>query len=185
MSKLGLFTIIVIIYAILGCFIDGISMMLIVFMAVMGAVSIGMSVNAIVIRKRISDAMMDGTAIEVIGPAYRTSGMRKGQTWGVGPISMLPTRGLERLIQEGMQTSVLCLPRMKAAIAVNNCGLKQGVRIMFPPNLEAMAVPMGAVPMQQGGQTPAAAYPVYSTAMPQAQAPQAPRYEDPPPPPPD
>jgi hypothetical protein len=155
---------------------DSVSMTLYVFMFVLGAVSIGMSVNAIVIRKRVEQAMRDGTAVEVLGPAYRSGGVGKAQAWTVGPVSMIPTREVMGILREGMMTSVLCVPSMKAAIAVNNCGLKFGARIMFPQNLEAMAVPMG-VQAPFGGQ----ASPPY-----QGFAPQRGYSEElPPPPPPD
>ena len=165
---------------------DSISMTMYVFMAVFGLVAIGMSVNTIVVRRRIEDAMRDGTAVEVTGPAYRTGGMGKAMSWTVGPISMMPTRDLQGVIQEGMQTTVLCLPRLKSAIAINNYGLKQGARIMFPPNLEAMAVPVGLGAMPMAGQSPGPAYPSYGVPIPQPQAPQTVSDEElPPPPPPD
>ena len=165
---------------------DSISMTLYVFMAVFGLVSVGMSINTIIVRRRIEDAMRDGTAVEVTGPAYRTGGMGKVQSWTIGPISMMPSRDLQGILQEGMQTTVLCLPRLKSAIAINNYGLKQGARIMFPPNLEAMAMPVGMGAMPMGGQSQGPAYPSYAATMPQPQAPQTVDDEElPPPPPPD
>ena len=158
---------------------DALSMVLTIFMVVMGAVAIGMSVNAIAVRKRIGQAMMDGTAVEVVAPAYRNSTMKNMQSWTVGPVSVLPTRGIEGLVQEGAVTSVLCVPRMKAAIAINNCGLRQGARIMFPPNLEAMAVPTGFGPV-----VPVDPAPMPSPPTPPGE-PVAPQAEEPPPPPDD
>lgn len=166
--------------------LDSISTTLYVFMFVMGAMAFGLSVNALVVRKRIEDAMRDGTAIEVTGPAYRTSAVGKIRSWTVGPVSLLPTRDVEGLLQEGMPTSVLCLPRLKAAIAINNYGLRQGARIMFPPNLEAMAVPVGPIGMPAFGQPAQAAYPAYGAPVPQGPPPQGGYGEElPPPPPPD
>jgi len=162
---------------------DTVSIMLSVFMLVFGAVAIGMSVNAIVVRKRIGQAMRDGTAVEVFGPAYRTSGMGKAQSWTVGPVSMLPTRELMGLLQEGMPTSVLCLTRMKAAIAVNNYGLRTGARIMFPPNLEAMAVPVGMAAMPTSNGIHGVPSPFYGAPAPAIRDPQG-AYEDELPPPP-
>lgn len=133
---------------------DSVSMTLSIFMLVFGLVAIGMSVSSVVIRKKIENAMRDGTAIEVIGPAYRTGGMGKVQSWTVGPISIMQARGLQGMMQEGMPTSVLCIPRMKSAIAINNRGLKQAARIMFPPNLEMMAVPMEASALSATSQVP-------------------------------
>jgi hypothetical protein len=159
---------------------DIISTVLYVFMIVFGMVAIGMSANAIIIRKRLAQAMADGTAVEVFAPAYRSNMRGKVQIWTIGPISIMPTRGIEGLMVEGQPTSVVCVPRLKAAIAINNHGLRQGARIMCPPNLEMMAVPMGPMPMS--GPVPGSAYPAYSGPMPQA--PQtAPDPELPPPPP--
>lgn len=90
-------------------------------------------------------------------------------------------KGLEGLIAEGQPTSVVCVPRMKAAIAVSNCGLKTGMRVMCPPNLEMMAVPTGQVPAS--GPAPGPAYHAYGTPV--QQAPNAVAEEEPPPPPPD
>jgi len=159
---------------------DIISTVLYVFMIVFGLVAIGMSVNAIILRRKLGQTLADGTVIEVFAPAYR--GMTRGKvlTWTVGPISIVPTRGLEGLMVEGQPTSVVCVPRMKAAIAINNCGLRTGVRIMCPPNLEMMAVPVGPMPMS--GPVPGSAYPAYSGPMPQAPQ-KAPDEELPPPPP--
>lgn len=162
---------------------DTVSTVLLVFMGVFGLVAIGMSVNAIVVRNRLAQAMIDGTAVEVFAPAYRGNAGGKMQTWTIGPISLMPTRGLEGLMMEGQQTSVLCLPKLKAAIAINNFGLKQGARIMCPPNLEGMAVPVG--PMPTSGPIPSSAYPAYGGPMQQVQAPQTTSDEDLPPPPPD
>jgi len=121
---------------------DSLSIVLMIFMAVFGLVSIGMSINTIVVRGKIKQVMMDGSAVEVFAPAYRAGAMRKGQGWTVGPISVLPTRGIDGLLVEGMPTRILCLPRLKAAIAINNVSLKRGARITCPPNLDAMAVPV-------------------------------------------
>ncbi len=134
---------------------DTLSIVLMVFMAVFGLVAIGMSVNAIVVRKKISRAMADGTGVEVFAPAYRTGQMKNGQGWSIGPISLVPQRGMERMLVEGMPTRVLCVPNLKAALSINNTGLKHGARIMCPPNLEAMAVPVGVMPFpSQPGMNP-------------------------------
>jgi len=162
---------------------ETVSIVLMVFMAVFGLVSIGMSVNALMVRGKLRQAMAEGTAVEVFAPAYRTGAMRKGQGWTVGPISVLPTRGIDGMLVEGMPTKVLCLPRLKAAIAINNCGLRQGARIMCPPNLESMAIPLGVPAAPMTGQDQSGAYPSYNPMMPQpAQATYA--EELPPPPPP-
>lgn len=160
---------------------DTLSIVLMVFMAVFGLVAIGMSANAIVIRMRLGQVLAEGTAVEVSGPAYRTGAMRKGQGWTVGPISVLPTRGLDGLLSDGMPTKILCVPRMKAALAINNVGLSRGARIMCPPNLDAMAVP---VSMPVPGTPLGAQYPEYGISVAQAQPLQADYPEELPPPPP-
>ncbi len=162
---------------------DTVSTVLYVFMIVMGLVAIGMSVNAIVIRKRLAQTLADGTVVEVYAPAYRGGMVGKGPMWTVGPISIMPTRGLEGMIAEGQPTSVVCVPKMKVAISINNYGLKQGARIMCPPNLEMMAVPVGPMPMR--GPVPGPAYPAYGAPVQQPQAPQTAPSEEPPPPPPE
>jgi hypothetical protein len=160
---------------------DTVSTVLFVFMIVFGLVAIGFSVNAIVVRKKITQTMMEGTAVEVFAPAYRASAGPKGAMWTVGPITMVPSRSLQGLIVEGQPTSVLCIPRLKAAIAINNYGLKQGARIMCPPNLESMALPVGSMP--SSGPIPSSAYLAYSGET--AQSPQVAPEEELPPPPPD
>ncbi len=47
---------------------------------------------------------------------------------------------------EGAPTSVLFAPKLRAAISINNMGLKQIVRVTAPPNIEMMAVPMSQAP---------------------------------------
>jgi hypothetical protein len=161
---------------------DTLSTILMVFMAVFGLVAIGMAVNTIAVRRKVSQVMAEGAAVEVFGPAYRAGAMRKGQGWTVGPISVLPTRGIDGMLVEGMPARVLCVPRLKAALSINNIGLRRGARITCPPNLESMAVPMGmlAQPTFPQGQDPS--YPQYGQSMPES--PPASYFEEPPPPPP-
>jgi hypothetical protein len=158
---------------------DTISTVLYVFMIVMGMMAIGMSVNAIILRKKLAQTLANGTVVEVFAPAYRSGMGGKGPAWTVGPVSIMPNRGIDGLIAEGQPTSVVCVPSMKAAIAINNRGLRTGAKIMFPPNLEMMAVPVG--PMPASGPVPCYAYPAYSGPMPQAPR-TAPDEELPPPP---
>jgi hypothetical protein len=156
-------------------------------MIAIGAVALGMSLNTLVMRKKISDAMRDGMAIEVQGPAYKSRAMKNVPSWTVGPISLMATREMESLIQEGAQVSVLCIPRLKLALAINNYGLKRGVRAIFPPNLEAMAVPADQVAVPSAGRPTQTAYPQYGSSIPQGQPTRTPYPEEdlPPPPPPD
>jgi hypothetical protein len=44
------------------------------------------------------------------------------------------------MIQEGAQTTVLCIPRMRIALSINNVELMNGARIICPPSLESLAV---------------------------------------------
>ncbi len=155
--------------------LDSISMTMTIFSLVFGAVALGMAINTFIVRKKVQDAMNDGTAIEVTGPAYMSSGGQKVSMWTVGPISLMPMRGSDVMLSQGMPTSVLCLPRLKAAIAINSQALRQGVRISFPPNLEAMAVPTGFNAVPFGG---------YGQAMAQNQPPQQAYPQEYPPPPP-
>src|SRR5512136_2342375 len=47
---------------------------------IIGALAIGMSVNALVIRQKITDLMKDGTAIEVQAPAYKGRAVKNMQS---------------------------------------------------------------------------------------------------------
>ena len=165
--------------------LDTMSIMMSVFMGVFGLIAIAMAVNTFVVRKKVTDAMTNGSAVEVVGPAYRSSAAGKVQAWTVGPISMMPTREMLGLLQEGMPTRVLCVPSLKAAIAVNNVGLRNGARVMLPPNLEAMAMPMGMVGYPTAGQAPSAPFAAYGPPATQAQSFQAEGTEEIPPPPTD
>jgi len=150
---------------------------------IVGALALGMSANAIMIRQKMSDILKNGTAIEVQAPAYKARAVKNMQSFTIGPITLIATPEVLRLIQEGAQTSVLCIPKLKAALSVNNVGLERGGRITCPPNLEAMAET--AYPaMQQPMAPPQAAYPQYNQPAPQVQPPQPayPQYEPPPPP---
>lgn len=165
--------------------LDTLSIMMSVFMGVFGLVGIGMAVNTLVVRKKVSDAMIEGTAVEVVGPAYRTNAAGKVQTWTVGPVSMMATRETLGLLREGMPTSILCVPRLKAAIAINNVGLKIGARVMLPPNLESMAIPVGMPTMPMTAQTPVMPYATYGPPVAQPQPSQHGPDDDYLPPPPD
>lgn len=163
------------------------SMVFSILMLVFGLMALGMSANTLVMRKKTSDAMREGMAIEVQGPAYRSRAMKNVQSWTIGPISLMATRETDALIQEGAQVSVLCIPKLKAALAINNVGLRRGTRAMFPPNLEAMAVMAEGVAMPPAGQPYQNPYPGYGAPMPQAQPAQTAYSQEelPPPPPPD
>jgi hypothetical protein len=165
--------------------LDTVSIMTTVLMGVFGLVGIGMAVNTIVVRKKVSDAMIEGTAVEVVGPAYRTSAAKNMQAWTVGPVSMMATREVMGLLREGAPTSVLCVPKLKAAIAINNVGLKNGAKAMLPSNLESMAVPMGQAAMPMGWQAPVMQYAAYGAPVAQPQPPQPTPGDDYLPPPPD
>lgn len=165
---------------------ETLSMIFSIIMIVIGVMALGMSLNTLVMRKKLTDAMRDGMAVEVQGPAYKSRAMKNVPSWTVGPISLMATREMEGLIQEGAQVSVLCIPRLKLALAINNYGLKHGARAIFPPNLEAMAVPVDQFVMPSAGQPHQTAYPEYRPSPPQGQPPQtAYPEEEPPPPPPD
>jgi len=178
-----------IVIAVLAIFLPGylsdwaFSFVLTLLAFIIGALAIGMSVNAIVIRQKITETLKNGTAIEVQAPAYKGRAAKNMPSFTIGPITLMATPEVLRLIQEGAQTSVLCIPKMKAALSVNNVGLERGGRITCPPNLEAMAETVYPA-MQQPMAPPQAAYPQYAQSTPQAQPPQQifPQYEPPPPP---
>jgi hypothetical protein len=118
-----------------------VSLLLYLAMLIIGALAIGMSINLLMVRKRISGILKEGTVIEVRGPAYRNQLSPKAAAWTVGPISIMPNPGtVLNMMQEGSQVGILCIPSMRIALSINNVGLKYGARITCPPNLEAMAV---------------------------------------------
>ena len=175
--------------AVLAIFLPGstldwaFSFVLTLLAIIVGALALGMSANAIMIRQKITETLKNGTAVEVQAPAYKGRAVKNMQAFTIGPITLIATPEVLRLIQEGTLTSVLCIPKMKAALSVNNVGLERGARVTCPPNLEAMAET--AYPaMQQPIVPPQAAYPQYSQPAPQAQPqqPSYPQYEPPPPP---
>jgi hypothetical protein len=150
---------------------------------IIGALALGMSANAIVIRQKMTEVLKNGTAIEIQAPAYKGRAAKNMPSFTIGPITLIATPEVLHLIQEGAHTSVLCIPKMKAALSVNNVGLERGGRITCPPNLEAMAET--AYPaMQQPMAPPQTAYPQYNQPALRSQPPQPtyPQFEPPPPP---
>ncbi len=115
-------------------------------------------VSVLQFRKKMSDALKDGTAIEVHGSALRTTAYispfatYKGQYFTVGPISLYETKEVLGMIQEGAQVSVLCIPKLKMAMSINNIGLKNPVPMKCPPNIEESAVFKAAAPPDHPGQ---------------------------------
>jgi hypothetical protein len=116
-----------------------VSVILYLVMFFLGVLAIVVSLNMLQVRSRISNTLKEGTAIEVWAPAYRNRTARNAVGWTVGPISIMPTPETSNMIQEGAQVRVLCMPKLKIALSINDIGVKYGARIMFPPNLEAMA----------------------------------------------
>jgi len=118
---------------------------------IIGALAIIMSLKFVQSRKKISDILDGGTVIEVKGPAYRNRLAPKAQAWTVGPISVMSRPGtVLNMIQEGAQTTVLCIPRMRIALSINNVELMNGARIICPPSLEALAVLEQNLPQEVG-----------------------------------
>ncbi len=145
--------------------LDGLSITMTIFSLVFGAVAIGMAINTLVVRKKVQDAMMAGVAVEVTAPAYRGSGGGpKMAMWTVGPVSVMPMRGFEGMLVEGMPVKILLVPSLKAAIAINDQPLRQGLRVTFPPNLEGMATPVDMPPLQMAPMS----VPQYQTNAPQS-----------------
>jgi len=125
---------------------------------IVGLVVFRNSVRILQFRKKISDVLKDGTAIEVQGPAHRNRTARNVQSFAVGPISLIVTPEVSGRVQEGAQVCVLCIPKLKAALSINNIALVRSARIICPPNLEAMAEP--TYPAAQQPMYPAAPAPV-------------------------
>lgn len=126
-----------------------------------GIAALGASVNVILVRKKVQEALREGTAIEVQGPAYKNRANKNIMTWQVGPISIMSNRrGLDQMIVEGAPTSVLFVPKLKSAISINNMALRQNVRVTSPPNIDVMATP-AAQGIQLPMQPAAPAFPKY------------------------
>jgi hypothetical protein len=117
---------------------------------IIGLAAIIMSLKFVQSRKRISDVLNGGTVIEVKGPAYRNRLVPNAQAWTIGPISVMskPVAPLN-MIQEGAQTTVLCVPRMRIALSINNVELTNGApRMICPPNIETLAS-LGQISLQE------------------------------------
>jgi len=99
------------------------------------------SIGFLVFRKKVQAAMRQGMAIEVRAPAYRSNMVRNMPTYTVGPITLFATPEIDRLIVQGQDTCVACVPQLNIALSVNNTMLTHGTRVTCPPNLEAMARP--------------------------------------------
>ena len=127
-----------------------ISVLLYLVMFIIGVLTIAVSLNMLQVRSKISNTLKEGTAIEVQGPAYKNRTARNVAAWTVGPISMMSTPEILNIIQEGAQIRVLCIPRMKVALSINNVGLNYGARMMCPPNIEALAAPEQISPQEVG-----------------------------------
>jgi hypothetical protein len=116
---------------------------------IIGLVAIIISIKFVQSRKKISDVLNEGTVIEVKGPAYRSRTARNVTAWTVGPISVMSGPGaVLNMIQEGAQTTVLCIPRMRIALSINNVELMNGARIICPPSFEALAVLEQSLPQE-------------------------------------
>lgn len=134
------------------------------------------SISFLVFRKKVLASVGQGTAIEVRAPAYRSNTTRNMPAYTVGPITLFSTPEVERLIVQGAETCVACVPQLGIALSVNNTMLTHGTRVICPPNLEAMARPA----------TPAYQQPMAPPPQPQQplQQPAPDAYNYPPPPPP-
>ena len=127
-----------------------VSVLLYLVMFIIGVLTIAVSLKMLQVRSKISNTLKEGTAIEVQGPAYKNRTARNIAAWTIGPISIMSTPETLNIIQEGAQAKVLCIPRMKIALSINNVGLKYGAHMMCPPNLEAIAIP-GEISSQEFG----------------------------------
>ena len=132
---------------------------------IFGSLSLGMAPFIFRVRKQIDETLKEGTAIEVRGTASKSRA-----TWTVGPISLLATKELNGMIREGMQVSVMCIPKMKLAFSVNNVALKRITRMTCQSDIESSAVFETSVPPGQPLPPP----PPYQTTG---------QYPPPPPPP--
>jgi len=116
---------------------------------IIGLVAIITSLKFVQSRKRISDVLNEGTVIEVKSPAYRNRLVPNAAAWTIGPISVMSNpRTPLNMIQEGAQTTVLCVPRMRMALSINNVELTNGARIICPPNIETLAS-LGQISLQE------------------------------------
>ena len=152
-----------------------ISILMTFMIVILFIVNMGMTGYILDFRNKMSHVLKDGTAIEVQGLAYGSQTSQNRRSFTVGPISLTVTLEDSRLFNEGAQVSVLCVPKLKIALSVNNIGFKNGASLRCPPNLEAMAEPM-----HQSAQLPVTQQPQYYQPALQPNQP----YEYPPPPPP-
>jgi len=144
------------------------SFILLIMTIIVAFVAIGMTISLLATRKKVSQIMAGGSVIEVQGNAIRGRTSRNMPSFNVGPVSIFVTPEVSRLVVEGAQISVVCIPQLKAALSINNAGLSKGARITCPPNLEMMAQQGGYQPAQQIQQPMIAAQPAAPQYYPQA-----------------
>lgn len=106
----------------------------------LGFASVVNGIKLIITRNKISNALKNGTIVEVNAPAYRNGLSPNATLWTVGPISIMPAQRFSlNMIQEGAQAKILCLPSMNIALSINDVELVYGVHIICPPNIETLA----------------------------------------------
>jgi hypothetical protein len=110
---------------------------------VFSVVVIIVSIAFIVMGRKVSAAVKTGMAIEIRAPAYKASPKRNMPVYSVGPIMLMATPEVERLIVQGDETVVVCIPQVKVALSVNNTPLARVAAITCSSNIEAMAHPTG------------------------------------------
>lgn len=112
----------------------------IVVAIILCAMIIAMSGWMFQLRKKTSDVLVEGTAIEVHGLATKSQESKNAQTssYIVGPITVSVKQEDSHLIHEGAQTSVLCVPSLNLALSANGAEL-HGAWVKCPPDLESMA----------------------------------------------
>lgn len=111
---------------------------------VLSIVVVSMSIGFFVKRMKTSAILKDGTGIEVRGSASADPSARKNApSFIVGPITLFLAPKDSGLVHDGAQVRVLYVPKLNAALSVDDTGLAHGARITCQQDLEAMLEPSG------------------------------------------
>ena len=98
-------------------------------------------------RSRLKDALMKGEVVDVRGVARKVSSP-KG--WQVGMLKLPWGAHLNSRLQDGRQTTLTCMPAMKALLAVDGSLLGGSMQVASPANAWDEARPVAqADPMEE------------------------------------
>jgi hypothetical protein len=113
---------------------------------ILAIVVLGMSYSIFQFRKKMSEVLRDGMAVEILGPAARAKATKNLLSFTIGPITLTAQPEALGMVQEGAMVSVLCVPNLNVALSVNNVALAKAAYAKCPSNLDAVAGTPAAQP---------------------------------------